>query len=141
MIEIHSLLTPMVRISLHCRAFPYFLTSIDTIQYIWTMFVVRQNRQSVGTIRAWFYNLFDWDNPNTKDNPVDTQLLKQLLDISRQMAETRDLNPLLQYAMDIALVLFDAERGYLVLVNRDTTLDFHVRRDRNGRDIPMSEAR
>jgi signal transduction histidine kinase len=71
---------------------------------------------------------------------VDTQLLKQLLDVSRQMAETRDLDPLLHYAMDIALELFDAERGYLVLVNRDATLDFPVKRDRRGRDIAKPEA-
>jgi signal transduction histidine kinase len=71
---------------------------------------------------------------------VDTQLLKQLLDVSRQMAETRDLDPLLRYAMDIALELFDAERGYLVLVNRDATLDFPVKRDRRGRDIAKPEA-
>lgn len=71
---------------------------------------------------------------------MDTQLLKQLLDVSRQMAETRDLDPLLHYAMDIALELFDAERGYLVLVNRDATLDFPVKRDRSGRDIAKPEA-
>jgi signal transduction histidine kinase len=71
---------------------------------------------------------------------VDTQLLKQLLDVSRQMAETRDLDPLLHYAMDIALELFDAERGYLVLVKRDATLDFPVKRDRRGRDIAAPEA-
>ena len=71
---------------------------------------------------------------------MDLPLLKKLLETSRLMAETRALEPLLKFAMDIALELFDAERGYLVLVNPDGTLDFNVRRDRSGRDLEMREA-
>ena len=70
---------------------------------------------------------------------MDLEFQRKLLDVSRQMAENRALDPLLTYAMDIALELFDAERGYLVLVNRDGTLNFHVRRDRSGHDIEQPE--
>lgn len=68
------------------------------------------------------------------------QILIRLLDVSRMMAETRTLDPLLTYALDVALELFGAQYGYLVLVNRDNTLDFRVRRDRYGNDIEHPES-
>ena len=60
------------------------------------------------------------------------EMLEKLLDISRKMAENRFLDPLLEYAITIALELFDAEYGYLVLIRADDTLDFRVRQDRQG---------
>ncbi|NJL95226.1 MAG: hypothetical protein HC915_16660 [Anaerolineae bacterium] len=63
---------------------------------------------------------------------MNTNTLQQLLDISRRMAETRDLVPLLNYAMGVALELVAAERGYLVMVEEDGGLDFRVRLDRDG---------
>ena len=62
--------------------------------------------------------------------------LEKLLDISRKLAENRLLDPLLEYAMSVALDLFHAERGYLVLLNQDDNhLDFRVRQDRHGKPL------
>ncbi len=65
-------------------------------------------------------------------------LLERVLDLSRRMAETRALNPLLEYAMNEAMSLVGAERGYIVLVNKEGTLDFRVTRgqeaDENAQD-------
>ena len=44
------------------------------------------------------------------------KILEKLLEISRKMAENRLLDPLLEYAICVALELFDAEYGYLVLI-------------------------
>jgi signal transduction histidine kinase len=57
---------------------------------------------------------------------MDQQMLQTVLDLSRQMAETRTLSPLLDYAMGEAIRLVGAERGYLVLINTDESLDFRV---------------
>lgn len=65
--------------------------------------------------------------------------LERLVDVSRQLAENRALDPLLNYAMDVALELFGAERGYLVLLSQDGVLDFRVRRNRYGQDIEKPE--
>ncbi len=70
---------------------------------------------------------------------MNPNLLEQLLEISRRMAETRVLAPLLDYAMDVALKLVDAERGYLVLLDDHGNLDFRVRRDNQGQDIDQPE--
>lgn len=70
---------------------------------------------------------------------MDARLLRQLLDIGRQMAETRALAPLLRYAVDITLELLDAQYGYIVLVNDDGTLDFRVRRDDDGNVIEEAD--
>ena len=62
--------------------------------------------------------------------------LEKLLDISRKLAENRLLDPLLEYAMSVALDLFHAERGYLVLLNQDDNhLEFRVRQDRHGKPL------
>ena len=53
-------------------------------------------------------------------------MLEKLLDISRKMAENRYLDPLLEYAMCVALDLFEAEYGYLVLLREDGSLDFRI---------------
>lgn len=70
---------------------------------------------------------------------MNPNLLEQLLEISRRMAETRVLAPLLEYAMDVALKLVEAERGYLVLLDHEDKLDFRVRRDNQGQDIKQPE--
>jgi signal transduction histidine kinase len=61
--------------------------------------------------------------------------MRQLLDIGRQMAETRELEPLLVYAVDVAITLLKAEFGYLIMVNSDGSFQFRVHRDEHGRDI------
>ena len=45
----------------------------------------------------------------------DPEIFELLLERSRQMAENRDLDTLLPYAMSVALELVGAKRGYLVL--------------------------
>lgn len=67
---------------------------------------------------------------------MDVSFLQQLLEISRRMTETRELSPLLNYAMSIALDLFNAERGYIFLQQADGTLEFKVKIDHMGREIP-----
>ncbi|MEM7348805.1 MAG: ATP-binding protein, partial [Chloroflexota bacterium] len=47
----------------------------------------------------------------------------------------RDLEPLLAYAIDEVLRLVGAERGYIVLVNEDNSLDFRIQRTADGQDI------
>lgn len=70
---------------------------------------------------------------------MDSKILLRLLEIGHMMAETRALRPLLNYAVNVSLELFDAEYGFLVLLNNDGTLDFVVHRDRTGNDIPHPE--
>lgn len=55
-------------------------------------------------------------------------LLQRILDTSRQMAETRTLFPLLDYAMDAVISFTKAERGHLVLTKPDGTFDVRVTR-------------
>ncbi|HRF94531.1 MAG TPA: ATP-binding protein [Aggregatilineales bacterium] len=64
---------------------------------------------------------------------MDTQFYEKLLTLSRDMAQNRELLPLLNYAMRSAIDLVDAEFGYLILVdeslnsntiNTATLLDF-----------------
>lgn len=57
---------------------------------------------------------------------MDQLMLQTVLDLSRRMAETRTLTPLLDYAMGEAIRLVGGERGYLVLINADGSLDFRV---------------
>jgi serine/threonine-protein kinase PknK len=66
-------------------------------------------------------------------------MLEKLLDISRKMAENRLLDPLLEYAMGVALELFNAEQGYLMLLGEDNSLDFRVRQDRSGKELSKPE--
>ncbi|MBK7894484.1 MAG: GAF domain-containing sensor histidine kinase [Anaerolineaceae bacterium] len=62
-------------------------------------------------------------------------LLTHLLAVSRRMATMRSLAPLLSYALNEVIALVGAERGYIVLINDDGTLDFRVRRRADGADI------
>jgi signal transduction histidine kinase len=70
---------------------------------------------------------------------MNESLLRQLLDIGRQMAETRELEPLLIYAVDVAITLLKAEFGYLILVNPDGSFQFRVHRDEQGQNIENPE--
>ena len=60
---------------------------------------------------------------------MNIKLFERMLEISRQMAETRDIDQLLQLAMNEALEIIDAESGYLVLLGPDDELQFRVRFD------------
>lgn len=70
---------------------------------------------------------------------MDEKFFRQLLDVSVRMSETRVLDPLLHYAMNIALELLGAERGYLVLITDDGELDFRVKLDQHGNELQHPE--
>jgi signal transduction histidine kinase len=70
---------------------------------------------------------------------MDAIVFERVLDISRKMAETRQLDPLLDYAMCEAINLIGAQRGYLVLINDDGSLDFRVQRDKDGNLVEDGE--
>jgi signal transduction histidine kinase len=58
---------------------------------------------------------------------MNTTLLARMLEISRQMAETRDIDQLLQLAMNEVSSIMGAEFGYLVLIDAGGELQFRVR--------------
>ncbi len=53
-------------------------------------------------------------------------ILQRILEVSRRMAATRELEPLLHYVMQQALEFTRAEHGYLVLVDEQGRLDFRI---------------
>jgi signal transduction histidine kinase len=73
------------------------------------------------------------------EKAMDSNLLEKILTISRRMAETRALAPLLDYVVDEAIQLTGAERGFIVLKEPDGTLEFRVKRDRTGQDLAQPE--
>ncbi len=58
---------------------------------------------------------------------MNTQLLERILEISCQMAETHDIDELLQFAMEEVIELVGASFGYLVLLGPNDELQFRVR--------------
>lgn len=70
---------------------------------------------------------------------MDTDLFENILNISRRMAGTRALKPLLNYVVVEGMELVGAERGYIVLVNADGVLDFRVKRDKAGKEVKQPE--
>ena len=68
---------------------------------------------------------------------IDT--LKRLLDVSRQLAENRRLDLVLEYALDSALELTGAEYAYLSLVDSDGSVRFPVNRTVEGRSLTEDE--
>jgi signal transduction histidine kinase len=63
------------------------------------------------------------------------ELLDYVLRVSRHMAESRSLAPLLEYTIDKVLTLVGAERGFIVLKNEDGSIEFKIRRDNKGNDL------
>jgi signal transduction histidine kinase len=70
---------------------------------------------------------------------MDEAILERVLNLSRRMAETRSLNALLNIAMEEAMSLVGAERGYIVLVERDGALNFRVKRGQDGSEVESAE--
>lgn len=64
------------------------------------------------------------------------ELLDFVLRVSRRMAESHSLAPLLSYTIDQVLTLVGAERGFIALNHEDGSLDFKIRRDNEGNDLP-----
>ena len=77
-------------------------------------------------------------------SPDKSSLLERLLEVSRQMSETRDLEPLLDYIMTQALEFTKGEHGYLVLLTDDGHLDFRITHGRpfegNDKQSPVSHS-
>lgn len=57
---------------------------------------------------------------------MEPDILERVLESSRRMAETRQLNPLLDYAMLEAIQLVGAESGFLMLLNPDGSWTFRT---------------
>ncbi len=72
---------------------------------------------------------------------MEPQTLRSVLDISRRMAETRSLSPLLDYAMGEAIRLVGAERGYVVLAGPGDALDFRARYVQGEDEIGSQDGR
>lgn len=70
---------------------------------------------------------------------MDEKFNKELLNISLQMAQTRTLEPLLEYAMRAALELVGAEYGFLILLTSDGRLDFRLNMNNQGEKIENPE--
>jgi len=76
---------------------------------------------------------------------MEPDLLERVLESSRRMAETRQLDPLLDYAMLEAIELVGADSGFMMLLNPDGSWNFRVNRYQspNGNpppDDPISMA-
>lgn len=68
---------------------------------------------------------------------IDT--LEKLLEIGKNLSANRSLEPLLRNAMSMAIDLVGAERGYLVSLRDDSSLNFKICLDQNGNDIESPE--
>lgn len=66
-------------------------------------------------------------------------LLEQILHISRRMAQTRSLMPLLNNVVDEAIKLVGAERGYVVLTKPDGSWNFQIQRHLPGKAVDHAE--
>ncbi len=62
-------------------------------------------------------------------------LLKHVIELSSKMAATRELSPLLSYAIHEVLNLVGAERGFIVLLMPNGELEYKVKRRHDGSDI------
>jgi signal transduction histidine kinase len=58
---------------------------------------------------------------------MNTELLTRMLQLSREMAETREINQLLAMAMESTLNIVGAELCYLILLSPDGELDFRAK--------------
>ena len=65
----------------------------------------------------------------TLSSAIDLKLLQHVLTVSRRMGETRNLTALLEYAMQEAVKLVGALRGYIILRQPDGTSYVAVRAD------------
>jgi diguanylate cyclase (GGDEF)-like protein len=66
-------------------------------------------------------------------------VLLRILDVSRRMAERRAFAPLLAYIVDEVIKLTGAERGYVVLLRSDGSLDFRATRDQRGAEVERAQ--
>ena len=75
----------------------------------------------------------------TANSTQSDSALERVLDISRRMAENRELQPLLEFVMQQAVEFSGGQHGYLVLVEPDGVLNFQVKygnpSDREGQSV------
>jgi diguanylate cyclase (GGDEF)-like protein len=65
---------------------------------------------------------------------MNEEKLTRLLEIGRELSETRELNPLLESAMQQALSFVGAKKGYIVLLDGDNLI-FRVGLDHEGQSL------
>ncbi|HNT53674.1 MAG TPA: diguanylate cyclase [Anaerolineaceae bacterium] len=70
---------------------------------------------------------------------ADVTFYQTMLNISLQMAQTRDLQPLLEYAMRTVMDLVHAEYGYLALMDETGQVDCRVSLNADGQTITGPE--
>ncbi|MBN1993355.1 MAG: GAF domain-containing protein [Anaerolineae bacterium] len=70
---------------------------------------------------------------------MDQNLFEYILSVSHRLAETREIDPLLNDVMDEAITLVGAERGFVVLARSDGLLDFRVKRGEMGQELTAAE--
>lgn len=68
------------------------------------------------------------------DTPLNPVFLTQLLNISKQMAALRELDQLLPYLLNKVVELVGAQRGCVILLGTDDTLEFSAVHDTFGGD-------
>jgi signal transduction histidine kinase len=69
---------------------------------------------------------------------MDQDLLEYILAVSQRLAGTRTLIPLLNTVLDEAVELVGAERGYIVLIQPDGTLDFRAQYGQADKDPSLA---
>lgn len=72
---------------------------------------------------------------------ISPNLLEELLRIGRELGEKRELDLLLNQAIDLTINIFQAEYAYLILVNGLHGRHLSRGRDKEGRDIGQLEER
>jgi len=73
----------------------------------------------------------------TKDS--DDERLRRILEISEVMNTTRDIDKLFGYVIDRLIELFQAERGFLILIDETGEYKFKTARDLEGTNISAPE--
>ncbi len=66
---------------------------------------------------------------------MDSLTLHHLLDISRELSAKRLLDPLLNYAMKMAINLVHAEKGFLVMPLADGSFEYRIKLDSRGNEL------
>jgi signal transduction histidine kinase len=70
---------------------------------------------------------------------MEQDTLERMLKVSREMAEIRVLDPLLEYTLREAIDFVDAERGYIILLENDGSFNFRMKVSHDGTDIESPE--
>jgi diguanylate cyclase (GGDEF)-like protein len=69
------------------------------------------------------------DEGKSEELVTETQYLYSLLEITRSININQDFNKLLELIVDSAIILTDAERGFMILFSKEGNLEFRVTRN------------